>query len=128
MTTQHTPTPWRVRHHPSDVEECIVVAPTPEGHPYFGATKDIEIMGDESYPTKKGDAAIIVLAGNAYDSDQAKIAALLAAAEAVDVAMPNYHPEWGPRRCDSWNGQPCSCVFGKLRAAIAQAEESSEWR
>ena len=46
---------WRVRQHPQIEEEFFVEAPRQEGRPY-----GTEILGDENYPTKRGDAAYIV--------------------------------------------------------------------
>src|SRR5271168_2751914 len=65
QTKAHTPLPWRVREHPENPEQFHVSAQTPEGHPYFGVTKECEIMSDEDYPTKRGDAELIVRACNA---------------------------------------------------------------
>jgi len=62
--TEHTPLPWRVRQHPNDPDEFHISAATPKGHPYHGSTKEIEIMSDEDYPTKRADAELIVRAVN----------------------------------------------------------------
>lgn len=62
----HTPVPWRVREHPQSAEEFFISAPRPKGHPYENVTKEIEVMSDERYPTKRADADFIVLAVNAH--------------------------------------------------------------
>jgi hypothetical protein len=64
----HTPTPWRVRELIDRPDLFHVSAPTPEGHPYHGHTKEIEIMSDEHYPTKRADAEFIVRAVNSHEA------------------------------------------------------------
>lgn len=64
---EHTPIPWQVRINPADEGMFYVSAPTPENHPYFGRTKDVEIMSDEDYPTKYADARYIVKSANYHE-------------------------------------------------------------
>lgn len=61
-----TPGPWWIREHPKITDEFFLAASATKDHPYFGVTKDIQILSDEDYPAKRADAELIVKAVNAY--------------------------------------------------------------
>lgn len=63
----HTPEKWRIRELAGDKEEFFIAADPPPSHPLHGRTKDIEIMSDEHYPTKRADAERIVACVNAME-------------------------------------------------------------
>lgn len=64
--TKTTPTPWWIRRNPNNSDEGILVAKPTEDHPYFGTTTTIDIIGDEDYPRKMADMALIVSSVNAH--------------------------------------------------------------
>jgi hypothetical protein len=55
----HTPGEWRIL---EVMGKQFVAAPTPEGHPYHGRTRFIDIAGDEDYPTRDADLELIASA------------------------------------------------------------------
>ena len=112
MTQKHTPLPWRIRYHPTDPDEFHVSAITPESHPYFGRTTEIEILSDEGYPTKQGDADFIVRAVNVHEE-------LLAALEGLYAEAPKSPQDLGALVDPITYG----VALGKARAAIAKAQE-----
>jgi hypothetical protein len=87
--TEHTPLPWRVRQHPNDPDEFHISAATPKGHPYHGSTKEIEIMSDEDYPTKRADAELIVRAVNGLAERSLAEVSADEIVEAVLIAVAN---------------------------------------
>lgn len=61
MNTQskHTPAPWTVLE--VNGQEFIGAKPY-DGHPYFGCTTTIEVLGDEDYPTRSADICLCAAA------------------------------------------------------------------
>ena len=117
MTQKHTPLPWRVREHPADVDEFHISAATPTDHPYFESTKEIEIMSDERYPTKRADAEFIVQAVNAHEGLLAALERLMSLqyhCDYSDVPDPEVCPGDPPE-------DPGPCHWCEARAAIDKA-------
>lgn len=57
----HTPGPWFIL----EVRgQRFVAAKAPKGHPYFGVSRNVDIAGDEDYPTKEADLQLISAAPN----------------------------------------------------------------
>jgi hypothetical protein len=63
----HTPTPWSVRVLRADDPEsdCFVMGAKPVGATIAG-TYNREVMSDERYPEKRGDAELIISAVNGF--------------------------------------------------------------
>ena len=56
LEAEATPGPWHVRKSPmNDYDLFVAAPPSPVGQPF-----DTEVLGDENYPTKFGDARLIV--------------------------------------------------------------------
>lgn len=87
----HTPEPWRVREHPDDPNEFHVSAPVPAGHPYEGRTKEMEVMSDELYPTKRADAERIVACVNVCKGIVNPETAIPVVIDALKRAQIGYH-------------------------------------
>lgn len=83
METSHTPGPWKVLTISGDP---FVAAEPYDGHPYFGVSRTIQILSDEDYPTKKGDARLIASAPDLFTALE------------VDALVDQYEDPWNPDR------------------------------
>lgn len=109
----HTPTPWAITTNADNVGVDICMTNKKgEAAPPFNVAKQVFTE----------DAAFIVKAVNAYDKDQAKIAALREAIEGFIEAREaaQRHSETG--KLDGWSIF-MQVKYNDMRAALAQAKE-----